>query len=136
MRNLLLQLHPEESISGMAIGIDQDFAWTCLELGLPWTAAVPFKGQESTWPDAAQRDYHELISLATRVVYASEPGYAPWKMHKRNRWMTDEIGEDGTVIAVWDGSPGGTSSAVKYATEVGRRILRIDPDAVAREMFG
>lgn len=134
MRSLLIQLEPEESISGFAIGIDQDFAWVCVELGFPFTAAVPFKGQESTWPADSQRDYHQLLELAHRVVFVSEPGYEPWKMSKRNHWMSDEIGADGAVIAVWDGSNGGTGSCLKYANQLQRTIYRIDPDAIARDL--
>jgi uncharacterized phage-like protein YoqJ len=134
MRKLIVQLQPEICITGMAIGVDQDFALECVALGFPFLAAVPFEGQEQRWPAAAQREYHELLQLAAQVVYVSEPGYENWKMNKRNKWMSDEVGDSGAVIAVWDGSDGGTSNCVKYAESIERAIYRIDPDVVANNL--
>jgi uncharacterized phage-like protein YoqJ len=131
MNRVLRELAPEFAITGMAIGIDQDFALECVSLAIPFVAAVPFEGQECRWPEAAQREYRRLLGLASKIVYVSDPGYENWKMHKRNKWMSDEVGESGVVLAVWDGSDGGTGSCVKYARSVGRRILRIDPDVVS-----
>ena len=130
MRTKLIELAPEEAVSGMALGIDQDFVSVCIDLGIPFVAAVPFLGQESEWPLESQRIYFQLLDRAIRIETICEPGYAPWKMQKRNEWMVDYIGEDGRVIAVWDGSPGGTGNCVRYAEKVGRKIVRIDPDAV------
>ena len=134
MRTKLIELAPEETVSGMALGIDQDFVSVCLDLALPFVAAVPFEGQESQWPLEAQRLYFQLLDRASRIVYVSEPGYAPWKMQKRNEWMVDYVEEDGRVLAIWDGSPGGTGNCVKYADKVGRKIVRIDPDAVVSSL--
>jgi hypothetical protein len=46
---------PDLFISGMAQGWDQACAYACTVLSIPWTAAIPFAGQESMWPDAAQK---------------------------------------------------------------------------------
>lgn len=133
MRRVLVELAPELAISGMALGIDQDFVSVCIDLHIPFIAAVPFLGQESTWPTESQRIYFALLDRADKVVYVSEPGYANWKMDTRNKWMVDEVGEDGVVMAVWDGSPGGTGNCVRYA-ESRRKIVKIDPDAVVSSL--
>jgi uncharacterized phage-like protein YoqJ len=130
MRERLLVHAPEVTITGMALGIDQDFAAVCLDLKIPFIAAVPFAGQESMWPRESQEWYRYLLTLAHEVVYVSEPGYARDKMFIRNEWMVDHVGPDGVVIAVWDGSSGGTGSCVNYADRRKRKIDRIDPDAV------
>ena len=130
MRTKLIELAPEKVVSGMAIGIDQDFVSVCLDLRIPFIAAVPFQGQESEWPLASQRLYFALLDKAEHVEYVSAPGYEPWKMQKRNEWMVDWIGEDGRLLAIWDGSPGGTGNCVRYADRLGRMIVRIDPDAI------
>lgn len=31
------------------------------------------------------------------------------------------------VIAVWDGTAGGTKNCFDYATKIGKKIIRIDP---------
>jgi hypothetical protein len=38
------------------------------------------------------------------------------------------------LIAVWDGSSGGTSNCVSYATIKGKQIIRIDPTLVKAEL--
>lgn len=131
MRSRLLAHAPEVAITGMALGIDQDFAQVCLEVNIPYIAAVPFPEQPSKWPPASQEHYRWLLRQASKVVYVSLPGYSREKMLIRNEWMVDHVGEDGIVIAVWDGSPGGTGSCVTYANRRKRKIDRIDPDAVA-----
>jgi uncharacterized phage-like protein YoqJ len=130
IRRHLVELAPEHVVSGMALGFDQDLVSLCIDLKIPYTAAVPFRGQESAWPLEAQRLYFALLDRAEHIEYVCEPGYAPWKMQKRNEWMVDRVGDDGIVLAVWDGSSGGTGNCVRYAEKVGRRIVRIDPDAV------
>lgn len=131
MRERLAALSPEEAMCGMALGIDQDFGWLCVELGVPFIAAVPFEGQETTWPAASQKRYHELLAHAKEVVYVSDPGYSNEKMHDRNHYMVNWVGEDGVVMAIWDGSSGGTGSCVTYAKKRKRKIDLIDPDVVA-----
>ena len=126
----LLHLRPTKAISGMAVGIDQDFAVMCTRLDIPFVAAVPFEGQERRWPPSAQVHYRGLLSRATDVVYVSDPGYAHWKMDVRNAWIVDHCTH---LLAVFDGTPGGTANTFNYATRVGREISRIDPSqAVTR----
>ncbi len=105
--------HPDLlCISGMALGFDQWAAEICIELSIPFTAAVPFAGQESKWPASSQGPYRALCSRAFNVHIVCEGGYAPWKMQRRNEWMIDHAD---LVIAAWNGTPGGTENAVDYA---------------------
>jgi uncharacterized phage-like protein YoqJ len=114
----------------MALGVDQDFVDVCIELEIPFVAVVPFEGQESQWPWESREYYHAQLKKASEVVYVSPPGYASWKMHRRNEWQVDEIGPDGIVLAVWDGSSGGTANCVAYARSRNRKIEIIDPDSL------
>lgn len=127
LRDLLLELRPERAISGMALGIDQDFARVVIELGFPLTAALPFPGQERRWPAPSQRRYHALLANAAEVVLVSPAGYHPSKMQTRNEWMVHETGLGGTMIAVFDGSPGGTANCVAYAQGKVGSIIRVNP---------
>lgn len=124
IRNALADLRPSHAISGMALGVDQWAAEECDAAGIPWTAAIPFKGQESQWPAASQRRYRDLLGWATRIHVVSPGGYTREKMQDRNRWMVDNCD---LLIAVWDGSDGGTANCYRYAKSIGRRIARINP---------
>lgn len=124
IRAALAHLKPAHAISGMALGVDQWAAEECDAVGIPWTAAVPFIGQESRWTREAQRHYRDLLGWATRTVIVSPGGYQREKMQIRNRWMVNNCD---VLIAVWDGSDGGTANCYRYAKSVGRRVARIDP---------
>lgn len=121
-------------ITGMALGVDQLAAEILLDLkdgsghisNIKLIAAVPFLGQEKMWPQASQRKFREILAKCDEVVYVCNAGYAGWKMQKRNEWMVDN---SEAVIAVWDGTAGGTGNCVKYAESAVHKpdIIRIDP---------
>jgi uncharacterized phage-like protein YoqJ len=118
-----------EGITGMALGADQIFAEVCLELGISFVAAIPFRGQENRWPSSSQDTYRSLLGRAKTIVIVDElPKYQSEsfgaKMALRNVWMVDESEK---AIAVWDGSEGGTGNAVKEILRRGRKLARLDP---------
>jgi len=122
-------------VTGMAIGADQLFAAAVMKLKtererVKLIAACPFKGQESKWPPAAKKRYADILAAADEVHYVSDPGYAAWKMRKRNEWMVDRTR---IVLAVWDGRPGGTTDCVNYALKTGRYVVRLDPQELRFE---
>lgn len=123
---LLKELNPEKVISGMALGVDQWAANIAYKLGIPFIAAIPFEGQELAWPEPSQKTYRILRKLASEEVIVSPGGYSADKMQVRNIWMVDNCD---SLIAVWDGSKGGTGNCVEYAKSVDRRIYQIDPRA-------
>jgi uncharacterized phage-like protein YoqJ len=107
-----ISLHrPAVMIVGMALGWDTACAQACLALGVPFVAAIPFRGQEQRWPDAAQLRYHKLLSASCelRVISSVASIHA---MQARNRWMVDNCTN---LVALWDGSQGGTKNCVEYA---------------------
>jgi uncharacterized phage-like protein YoqJ len=124
MRNVLCTLGMQHGITGMAQGVDTWFAEVCIEDGIPFTAAVPFVGQDSQWPYVERVRYRRLIRLAEKVVYVSSPGYASWKMQARNEWVVDHCDH---LLAVWNGSSGGTANAVLYAHKIDRSVSLIEP---------
>jgi uncharacterized phage-like protein YoqJ len=121
----LKELKPEKAISGMALGVDQYAAFVCYKLSIPFIAAVPFIGQETAWPQQSQETYKRLLALATEVVIVSEGGYSPAKMQTRNQWMVDRCD---TLIAIHDGSKGGTYNCIQYAKSINKPILIINPN--------
>ena len=82
-------------LSGLALGFDIALAKTFIKFKIPWTAAIPFRGQESKWPANSQKEYHNLLSQATNIVYVDElnsqpPGYSIDKLQKRNKYLVNE----------------------------------------------
>ena len=120
----LNEIHPVKAISGMALGIDQWAANICIKLGIPLIAAIPFIGQERRWPAEKQSTYHKLLLLAAEQIIVCEGPYASWKMQKRNEWMVDNCS---ILIAVHNGSSGGTANCLKYAAKIGREVHLIRP---------
>lgn len=115
---------PKHVISGVALGWDIAIARAATDLCIPWTAALPFSGQESQWPLASRQEYKHLLRRASRVVIVSKGGYSPSKMQIRNQWMAD----NGTVcVALWDGSEGGTANCLQYVRRKGQRIINLWP---------
>jgi len=120
LASLLQDLDPRGCLTGMAIGFDMLAAEVCRDLGIPYLAAVPFKGQESRWPPAVRARYQRLLDTAIQVRFISQPGYAAWKLEARNRWMIDHAN---LVVAYFTGKPGGTANCLQYAKGLGIEIL-------------
>ena len=129
-----LRKYPGASfLSGMAPGVDQWAAESVLaarDQGAQCrlVAVVPFEGQEHRWPEASQLRYRELLRRADEVVVLAPVPSGPKEARRlllaRNRWMVERAG---VVLAVWDGSPGGTAHTVRFAAQAGRVVVLFDP---------
>ena len=128
LRLFLSENKPAIAISGMALGVDQWYAEACIELGIPFTAAIPFELMEAKWPRASQERFSVILQKAKDVVYVSGPGYEPWKMQVRNKWMVDNCTE---LLAVWNGSTVGTNNCLQYAKSINRLTTIIDPRTIS-----
>lgn len=120
----LAVLKPDKCISGMALGVDQWAALVCIKMKIPFIAAVPFVGQESIWPDKSKELYKKILEKAEQVEIVSEGGYSVGKLQVRNQWMVDNCD---MLVAVFDGSKGGTHNCVKYAEKKGKEVFLIKP---------
>jgi len=60
----LKESKPDKVISGMALGWDQALAEACVNLNIPFIAAVPFKGQESKWYQSSIANLAHLPCLS------------------------------------------------------------------------
>ena len=114
-------------ITGGALGVDQDAAEIAYKMGIPFTVMIPCVEQEAMWPREAKQRYWNMLDVASEVVQVSDKAYSEDKfcMQRRNMEMIDCAD---IVIAVWDGSTGGTKNAVDYAEESGLKIIFIDPN--------
>ncbi len=111
-------------ISGMALGWDQALAEAALNLGMPVRAYIPFIGMERKWPHQSQMHYHSLLRRIDEDewVICSEEGYAPWKMQTRNERMANDCT---TMLALWNGTSGGTANCIKYAEKINKPIINV-----------
>lgn len=135
IRERLLRLKPSMILCGMAQGFDQWLALECIQLGIPFTAVVPFVGQDSRWPTSARLEYRRILQRAQgAIMLQTEPPKddrqaAAW-MQDRNVWMVDHaVGG----IACYAGDPtGGTANCVRYARARNKPLDVIDPYGAPR----
>lgn len=118
----LLECRPDLIYTGMALGWDQAVAVACTRLDIPFHAAVPFDGQESMWPSASRQEYRTLLNYAKDVTVVSPGGYSLEAMQKRNEFMVDH---SDTVLALWNGSKGGTRNCIHYAGYKKKKIINV-----------
>lgn len=128
LQSIIDDKKPTLLITGMALGIDTLWAKLAIKNNIPFIAAIPCEGHESRWPDSSKKIYYEILTnpLCT-IHYVSEEAYTNCCMQKRNEYMVDECD---LLIAVWDGTAGGTYNCVKYAKEQKREIIRIKPNEI------
>jgi uncharacterized phage-like protein YoqJ len=132
MRKVIEDKKPERLISGMALGVDTIWALLAIEMKIPLTAAIPFVGQENKWRSNNVQLYRMVLDHpGTTVVNVSGfDWYNPRFMHIRNEWMVDN---SDLLVAVWNGTAGGTMSCVAYAKRKHRAPYRIDPEGWREE---
>ena len=114
-------------ISGMAIGVDLDFAEIVLKLKdkypITLECAIPCPNQTLKWSDADKARYESILKSADKVNIISDR-YTAECMLKRNRYMVDK---SEFVIAVFNGiEQGGTWYTINYARKTDTAIELID----------
>lgn len=109
-------------LSGMARGVDLLAAETVLNLkqvlsDLYFVAVIPYRGQRFSDPEWANR-YNRALENADQVIILSEQYYNGCFM-ERNRYMVEQSGR---LIAVVNGTKGGTAATLRYAEKQGLEI--------------
>lgn len=115
-------------ISGMAMGCDLYFAEAALTLrrsrpGLTVEGAVPCPTQAQRWPEPLRRRWQDILSRCDLETVVQQH-YDRFCMHRRDRYMVDR---SAVVLAVFDGTPGGTQYTLNYAMDKEREVLLLDP---------
>jgi uncharacterized phage-like protein YoqJ len=112
---------PTQVISGMALGYDMALAEAAIECNIPLIAAVPCSSQADRWNLKDKERWDLLLSKASEVQILSTT-YHAGVMQTRNVWMVDRCD---LLVALWDGSDGGTCNCVKYAKKVDKPIINL-----------
>jgi len=132
MKNLfkeeLVKRSTTDAYSGMALGVDTVFALSVLELKdqgykIKLHCAIPCQNHSCKWVLESQEQYNAILSRADEVVVVTDRPYAPYLMQIRNQYMVDRADE---VLAVWDGTSGGTANCVRYAQRIERPVTIIN----------
>ena len=115
-------------ICGMATGADMYFGEAVIDLraehpDVTLEAAVPFAGQERSWPLKARLRYARLAEACNERTVLSD-AYTRSCMLERNRYMVDH---SSVLVAVYDGRPGGTKYTIRYAVSQGVGVIQIPP---------
>ncbi len=119
------ELKPDVGISGMALGADQLFVEACILEGLPFIAALPFRGQSNRWPRESRIKYEGLLDHAMDVVTVSGDDVPYWTaMQLRNEWIVDRCDP---MLCIFDGTPGGTKNTMRYIDQLRRDRITLDP---------
>lgn len=113
--------NPKTVISGMALGYDQALAQASIDLKIDLIAAIPCKNQEEKWNKESKMKYNKILSFAKEKILISDD-YTPFCMQKRNIWMIDHCDE---VVALFDGTNGGTKNCIDYAVKKNKPIFNM-----------
>lgn len=114
-------------ISGMARGADLYFAEAALALrekypDLTVEGAVPCQSQADRWPEEERRRWRACLDACDLETMVQQ-NYDRGCMHRRDRYMVDR---SSAILAVFDGTPGGTMYTLNYAMERRLEILLLD----------
>ena len=126
---LLVDSGVTEFLSGMAQGVDLWATEIVLDLkkenpALRLHCILPCEGQEREWSASEQERYHSILRQADEVIYVNQE-YRDGCMLERNRWLVDH---SSVLLAVYNGTyRSGTGMTVRYAKQLGREVIVIDP---------
>ena len=110
-------------ITGGAYGLDSHAARYALDNSIPLWLVLPFPAKIlcARWPSGDARDLlFRSVKDCARLSVVS-PVFSMASYQRRNEFMVDAAD---VLAAFFDGSPGGTANCVRYANEVGRKVVR------------
>ena len=110
-------------ITGGAYGLDSHAARYALDNSIPLWLVLPFPAKVlcARWPSGDARDLlFRSVRGCARLSVVS-PVFSMASYQRRNEFMVDAAD---VLAAFFDGSPGGTANCVRYANEVGRKVVR------------
>lgn len=115
-------------ICGMARGCDTYFCEAVIALreereDVTLEAAIPFDGQSGKWSAQDRKRYYYLTAQCDRETVLQH-GYSKDCFLRRNQYMVDS---SSVLVAVFDGTAGGTSQTVSYASREGLEVISINP---------
>ena len=118
-----------EFLSGMAPGVDMWAAQIILDLrekhpGLKLHCILPCAAQSAKWTAALQMQYRAILEQADSIIFVN-------RADRKNCMLERDcflVSYASVVLAVYNGEKrGGTAATVRYARNLGRELIVIDP---------
>lgn len=98
------------------------------KLPLRLIGVLPFIGQETKWQPEYQHQYHHILDCCYKTILMAPKGSDTRYYLKRNRWMVNHCD---VLLAIYSDDTAdarsGTRATVRYARNLNRRIIFIDP---------
>lgn len=117
-------------ISGMALGVDTYFVKVALKLRNTFPtvfeveAAIPHIGHGEKWPEHSKEILTSILKEVDISTIVSETPYSKKVMQIRNEYM---VNQSDVIMAIWDGSKGGTGNCITYALTKNKNIVHYHP---------
>ena len=116
-------------ISGMALGVDMICADLVLELRhnhpeIKLECALPCEEQTKFWPEE-QIDFYMNIIEKCDYINVISYRYNRACIHQRNQYM---VQKSDCLIAIWNGTDGGTKNTIMLASKHQKPIEIINPN--------
>ncbi len=116
-------------LCGMAMGCDLYFCEAVLKLrsrypDVKLEAAIPCPQQAQHWP-ASQRERYQRLCAQCDLETVIQPFWDVQCMLRRDRYM---VSRSSRIIAVFNGTAGGTQKTMAYALRDNLEVVRLDPD--------
>lgn len=114
-------------ISGMARGVDIwaaeiVLARKAVNPAIRLICALPHPDFEKRWSASWQARYHAILQQADLVKIIC-PSFSMASYQIRNEWMVDHSAR---LIAIYNGTAGGTANTIAYAEKTGIDVRRYD----------
>ena len=130
---LVCQPKPLIGLSSLAEGADQLFSEAVLRSGGTLHVVVPAQGYGDTFRGTSRQTYHRLLAAADTVTTLRYDRPCEQAYDAAGQFIAEYCD---LLIALWDGQParglGGTADAVAHARRLGREVVIIWPEGVAR----
>ena len=116
-------------LSGAAKGIDLIAAEIVLELKRDYPkitleCVVPYLAQANGWSEEHKEQYQSVLDRSDKVTVLQED-FSRGCLQKRNRYLVENAD---IVLAVWNGTKGGTEYTIKYAEKLNKELIIIHVD--------
>lgn len=116
--------------NGMAQGSDLYCAEAVIELREIYTdikleAVIPHTGQSNSWSIREKKKYNDVLDKCDKQTLIQN-NYTKGCYKKRNQYMVDR---SSLLIAIYNGSKGGSKNTIEYAKKKNINIVVIDPIA-------
>ncbi|SHM77102.1 hypothetical protein [Mucilaginibacter sp. OK098] len=114
--------------SSLAVGADQLFAKTVLQMSIDLIAVIPCLHYEKTFKGADQNSYFEMLSKCKTIetLDFSEPSEVAFFSAGKQVVVKSDV-----LFAIWDGNQakglGGTGDVVQYALSLKKTVVHLNP---------